>query len=523
MRKILSIFLFMSVLMLSSCEEGFLDRPPVDQITIDNYYNTPEELRIATRALYNVVWFNYNDKAYFAIGDVASGNMLSNDGAWTSFARFSVSGTTSRLLEAWRSHYGVIAQANMLIYSVNNSTSTQITEQHRNLAIAEAKFMRGVAYLLLAECWGDVPLITNNLALLKDYAIHRNRVQDVYDFAILDLEFAANHLLSEDQAGRVTQWSAKAMLARAHLYRAGLGQSGSRDAQHLAKARDYAVDVIENSGLELHPSYNDLFTLPGNNNPETLFALQWVDKGAVWNVQNTHQAYFAATGRLTGVGDGWGGANGATYDLQQLYEENDLRRKATIMLKGDFYPELLKDEGGFLYDLESYAGSAIKKYVIGTPEDNPGYILTFMSTPLNTYMMRLAEVYLIAAEAILGNNASTTNADALNYVNTIRARAGLGELSSLTWMDILKEKRIELAFEGRFWGELVRWSYFDQSAATAYVLGQNRGHFNWENGVKIVQDAFYSPVFRFPLPEVDITNNPILNEPAVPYDFSLYQ
>ncbi|PTN27411.1 RagB/SusD family nutrient uptake outer membrane protein, partial [Desulfonatronum sp. SC1] len=142
---------------------------------------------------------------------------------------------------------------------------------------------------------------------------------------------------------------------------------------------------------------------------------------------------------------------------------------------------MLKDEGGFLYDLESYAGSAIKKYVIGTPEDNPGYILTFMSTPLNTYMMRLAEVYLIAAEAILGNNASTTNADALNYVNAVRARAGLDEVTSLTWIDILNEKRIELAFEGRFWGELVRWSYFDQSGASAYVLGQNRGHFNWEN------------------------------------------
>ncbi len=523
MRNIIFMFLFFSALLFTSCGEDFLDRPPVDQITIDNYYKTPEELNVATRALYNAVWFNYNDKAYFAIGDVASGNMLSNDGAWTSFANFSVSGTTSRLLEAWRSFYGVIAQANMLIYSVNNSSSTQITQQDRNRAIAQAKFMRAAAYLMLAECWGDVPIIENNLNLLKNYEIPKNRKEDVYDFAILDLEYAAQNLLEQDQPGRVTQWSAKGMLARAHLYRAGIGQSGSRDAQHLTKAREYAIDVIENSGLELYPSYNNLFTLAGNNNPEALFALQWVDKGAVWGVQNTHQAYFAATGKLTGTGDGWGGANGGTYDLQQQYTPGDLRRKATIMLKGDFYPELLKAEGGFLYDLESYAGSAIKKYVIGTPEDNPGYILSFMSTPLNTYMLRLGEVYLIAAEAILGNSASTTDADALRYFNAIRQRAGLNELSSITWNDIFKEKRLELAFEGRFWGELVRWSYFDQPAATAFVLGQNRGHFNWENGVKIVQDAFYSPKFKFPYPETDITNNPKLTEDPVPYDFSSYK
>ncbi len=519
--KIYLIIMLMS-LSLFSCSEDFLDRPPVDQMTIDNFYKTPEELRIATNALYNVVWFNFNDKAFIAIGDVAAGNMITNDGAFTAFGNFSATGTSPRLLEAWRSHYGVVSQANMVIYGVNNSDSPELTQAARNLAIGEARFMRGTAYLMLAETWGDVPIIEDNLSLIEDYKIPKNIVEDVYDFAIRDLKFAADNLLVSDRPGKVTQWSAKGMLARAHLYRSGLGQSGTRDAQDLQMARDYAVDVIENSGLALQEDYNSLFTLEGNNNPESLFAFQWVDKGPDWGIQNTHQAYFAPEGKVTAVGDGWGGANGASYDMQQLYENGDERRKATFMYYGDVYPELLQNEGGYLYESESYAGSAVKKWVVGTPEDNPGYTLSFMSTPLNTYVLRLAEVYLIASEAILGDAASTTDADALRYFNAVRNRAGLSDYTSITFDDIFREKRIELAMEGRIWAELVRWHYFQPDAAIAYIAAQNRGSFTWEDGEKQVVDQFYTPTdedFTFPYPETDISNNPLLSEPAVPYVF----
>ncbi|MDF1547176.1 MAG: RagB/SusD family nutrient uptake outer membrane protein, partial [Bacteroidales bacterium] len=225
-----------------------------------------------------------------------------------------------------------------------------------------------------------------------------------------------------------------------------------------------------------------------------------------------------------GVGDGWGGGNGGSPDLQAMYDANDLRRKPTLMYKDDFYAELLKADGGYTYDKESSAGSAIKKYVIGTPDDNGGEV-AFMKTPLNTYMMRLAEVYLIYAEATMGTANQTTDADALNYFNMIRNRAGLADDAdgTLTWRDVFDEKRMELAMEFQHWYDVVRWSYFDQAGALNYLRTQERGDFHWENGVKVVNSRFYdvqAEQLSYPYPEADVTANPKLKEDPVDYPFN---
>ena len=102
------------------------------------------------------------------------------------------------------------------------------------------------------------------------------------------------------------------------------------------------------------------------------------------------------------------------------------------------------------------SNSFIKKYVVGTPADNGGKGAAF-SAGNNTYLMRYAEVLLIEAEAVLGNGSSTSDAAALGPLNKIRRRAGLIPLTSVTKDNILRERRIELAFEGsRFW-DLRRW------------------------------------------------------------------
>jgi starch-binding outer membrane protein, SusD/RagB family len=518
------IIIAVVALLASACSNDFLDRPPIDQVVADNFYNNAAELRMATGPLYNHTWFDYNDKCNFAIGDGAGGNFVTNDGAYLSFTIFATTSTSVRLNEAWRSLYVTIAQANSVIRNINLRASNLISESDKNVALAEARFIRGYAYSYLALLWGHVPIIEDNVEQLLNPILPRNKVEDVFDFAIRDLEFAAQNLLKSDLPGRVTQWSAKGVLARLYLYRSGLGKNiGSRDQNDLNKAKEYAADVIKNSGLELMKEYEDLFKLANNNNPESLFALQWVDNQTNWGAQNSHQAYLAAEGKLTGVGDGWGGANGGTPSILGMYGPNDARRKATFMLKGDLYPELLKAEGGYNYNLESSAGSAVKKYVIGTPQDNGGRV-AFMSTSINTYMLRLAEVYLIYAEAILGNNTSTTDDEALKYYNMVRNRSKLpnDENGSLTFLEIFNETRLELVMEGHLWFNLVRWHYFDKAGAINYIANQDRGNWSWSNGEKSPNSLFVTPKdadFKLVYPEVDVINNPLLKEPPVGYVF----
>jgi hypothetical protein len=154
-------------------------------------------------------------------------------------------------------------------------------------------------------------------------------------------------------------------------------------------------------------------------------------------------------------------------------------------------------------------------------------------------VLRLADVYLIYAEALLGNNASTTNADALLYFNHVRSRAGVDVVTQLTPEIIMKERRIELAFEGQYWFDLVRLSYYDPNKAISIISKQitltndpdpnnryiPRSQFSYDpaTGVKKASNnsLIITPptinTFMLPIPANEQTADPKLLEAPVPY------
>ncbi|GAA5521034.1 RagB/SusD family nutrient uptake outer membrane protein [Aliifodinibius salicampi] len=514
---------------LAGCSDSFFVRPPQDQLTADNFYATETDLRMATAPLYNTVWFDYNDKASFTVGDARAGNMITTDAGYEQFLLFSITSGNDRLNEAWRSLYLAISQSNLTIKNIQQKAAGDISEVAKENAIAEARFMRGYAYSYLAQLWGAVPILTDPAKLIDQPNVRRNLTEDVYQFAINDFEYAAEHLPTTDDPGRVTQWSALGMLARLHHARAAFKaqDGGTLDQQDLDTAKEYARQVIEESGLNLVDNYANLFKLENENNQESLFALQWTYEGNTWGVQNTTQAYFAAEAALTGVGDGWGGGTGVSAWLLQQYNPDDQRRKATFMLNGDHYPELMQEEGGYTYEGTgaSGPGSAIKKYIIGRPSDNDGRV-GFMRTGINTYMLRLAEVYLIYAQAELGNQESTSDSQALQYFNAVRNRAGLDSKTTITHRDILLEKWKELAYEGQNWFQLVRWHYYEPDAVLQFIDDQERNmSFEYTQGGDTTYTAPPTNItaehsdFNLPYPEADIVQNPNLMEEPVPYDF----
>lgn len=529
-----------------ACSPDFLDRPPLDAIVDANFYQNDDQILSATAPLYNIVWFSYNDKASHGIGDARGGTLTSGSYQLENI-RFNTTGETPENGSSWRAFFNVVAQSNSVINNINTFAGDQVTERIKNHGLAEGRFMRGLAYSYLVQNYGAVPIITNNTNLLQDTTIARNTEETVWEFIIRDLRFAAKNLPEQSvQKGRLNKWSAEGLLSKMFLVRAGI--SGSRNRTDLDSAAYYAKRVIDNSGASLVPKYEDLFKTANNNNPETLAALQWTynaGQSGAYGAQNSVQAYLAFGSEITGFGDGWGGDIGASKWMLDLYDdyEFDKRRKSTFMFPGDHYSYITQvpagrpsqqlrvpaqsEEAGRSYNTRAW----VKKYVVGRPEDNDGKVVQ-QGTEINTYILRLSDVYLTYAEAILDVNPG----EALEYFNRVRTRAGVNSKTSITWDDIFYERIREFAMEGQAWYEFTKLQYYDPNKAYTILSNQDRGTFRiyadkipdpslWELEIPTTSatQRFFSVNannFKIPIPSAELARAPNLRKPAIPYEFN---
>jgi hypothetical protein len=498
--KIYFATLLLAVAVFAGCSKDFLNKPPESAVTDESFYQTDDQVRAATSLLYSEVWFDYNDKALYNLGDFRGGSAFS---AWNDRGNvmFNTTGDNGENGASWRAFYVVVTQANLTIYNINTIAGPQVSESAKKIAIAEARFMRALAYRYLVMNWGPVPIIENTVEQMFDTTITRNTVPSVWRFITREMRAAAEDLpTTETQPGRLTKWSAEGMLARFYLTRAGVeGNGGSRKQEFLDSAKYYAQDVINNSGKELLDNYEDLFRYPYDNNSESLFELQWVFSGSnVWGTNNSMPEYLAYSPDISF--GGWGGDKGATWWLLSQYDgffsqadgtikgrSLDQRLHASFMLPGFYYPEITKvsDNQKLIYPFIDNGGGAnfcaVKKYVIGSPVDLKG-IASQQHYPNDTYMMRLAELYLVYAEAAIGNNSSTTDPTAIQYFNAVHTRAGLPAYNvdssgALTLDYVLSERFKEFAMEGMAWYDFVSLHYWNPSKAFAILNAQDRGLF----------------------------------------------
>ncbi|MGK2860636.1 MAG: RagB/SusD family nutrient uptake outer membrane protein [Chitinophagaceae bacterium] len=553
--------LLLPITFFTSCKKDFLEKPPTDAIVDAGFYKTDEQVLAGTGSLYNRVWFDYNDKAFYNLGDFRSGTTFSayNDRGNVLFNTTAENGENNA---AWRAFFNVVAQSNLTIININKHAGEAVSPAIKKMAIAEARFMRALAYRYLVMNWGEVPVIENNLEYLNDTTLQRNTIPSVWRFITREMRAVVPDLPETPiQPGRITRWSAEGMLARFYLTRSGVeGTGGQRKQEYLDSARYYAQRVITNSGVQLLPNYEDLFKYPYDNNKESLFELQWVFQPGSWGVQNSMPAYLNFSPDIAN-GDGWGGDKGATWWMLKQYEGFDVladtlirgrtidqRLKATYMLPGAVYPEITQTVNGvdqrlvFPYVNNDVNFASIKKWVIGQSKDLDGQARQ-QNYPNNTYMMRLAEMYLIYAEATLGNGASTTDATVVDYFNKVHTRAGLppftftdpvsGAPTPLTFDHIFKERMLEFAMESIAWYDFVSLHYYNPTKAYSILNSQDRGFY------KITPDVFPNPTswtirktpwannerminanagnFRLPIPSAEISLAPNLKKPAVEY------
>ena len=542
------------ILSFSSCAKDFLEQKNTYQISQDNFFDNDEAVSQAVMPLYSYVWYDFNDKFYYGMGDGRANNITAQYSDYVyPYTNFTETGLSTGLTEAWGALYSVVAQANNTINNIANNSTANVSETAKIQGIAEARFMRGLAYWYISSLWGCAVIYNNTQDLVNNYVVSPNPVADGIEFAIRDMEYAAVHLPSASPAtGRVNKYAAYAMLSRFYLSMAGLTTSGRYDGSNVATdanrgtrneyyldaAKKAAAVVIEKGPYKLADTYAELFAASTfNNNSESIFQLQF-QAGAEDGLAQSMTRFLAWSTQVN-QGNSWGGSTYCSYDLWEEFKEYEdqtlgtkvddaIRRHNCIASYGESYPELSANpEKPYVYGETENAGSQganIKKYVIGTNAVN-GFAVN-NNSGINTYMMRLAEVYLNYAEATLGNNGKTTDATALKYFNALRTRAGVATKNSLTFEDIRHEFRVETAFEGLYWYFIVRRGYYQQQEMVNYVNHQHRNASYYKSATHeyVLSEDYAEPGpsvatataknLTLPIADTDQTKNPLLKPDA---------
>lgn len=518
--------------LLTSCSDDFLDRQPQGSYVEETYYVSDAALEAATAPLYNRCWFDYHERAIHLVGSVRANEHYNKyqDPQW---GLNQVTALDGHLVKAWQGLYSVVVMSNSVIDAVQNKCTSEVSEKAKQTALGEARLMRGVTYFYLLRIWGPVILFENNQTIVDNPIQPRHTEADIFQFIINDLKYASEALPESAAKGRATCWSAKAFLAKAYLARSGWGNTERNDSD-LELARQTALDVCINSGLQLLNDYADLFKYKQNNNQESLLALQWVPNGS-WYYCNTLYADLCFGTEITGGVNVWGGSDNIPMDMLRQYERADtIRRNATYFTKGSYYPYICIADGGYTF---TGNWAKIKKGAIGGPDDdNDGYVKS-MNSPLNTYLIRLADCYLTLAEACLGNKQELTGGEGLEYFNKLRERAGIPAKDRITFDDIIRERRVEFAMEYVNWLDMVSWykwqpdkmmAYFNEQqrgiAAPLYkepdgtmVFYEDSGNYQWSYP-EITVTMNHDNVF-LPYPEADVIQNPLLNRNLEPQPY----
>lgn len=433
-------------LIVFSCSEDFLDKAPLDTINTSNFFQTEADAIAAVNGAYQPLQWPklYNMRMWTS--DIMAGNSIvgaggGDDGRETiDMANFVTTTDNPGVLDLFRGPPPGILRCNVVLQKV---PGMDIDEDIKSRTLGEAHFLRGLYYFILVRYFGDVPLILEPQAPGDDLRPSRTDKAIVYEQIIRDLEDAIDLLpekssYSSSDLGRAAKGAATGLLAKVYLT---LGEW--EDVVRLCS------DVTA-LGYALNDNYGDNFDVLNKNSQESLFEVQYVsDAGEdFWSNENQSSWLSTFTGPRNSdmVAGGWGW-NQPLQEFVDAYEPGDKRKDVTI-----FYEGCPRFDGMDYDPAYSTTGYNLRKFLV-----TKSVAATSDNSPMNFPVLRYADVLLMKAEA-LNNLGRTSEAEA--PLNEVRARAGLTALSGLSQGDfkeaVLHERRMELAFEGQRWFDMIR-------------------------------------------------------------------
>jgi hypothetical protein len=559
-----------------SCKDSFLEVSPTTVIT-DAQLTTKAGLEGQLVGVYSMLsgrgidfyagatnWFWGSVLG----GEANKGTDPGDQGQMNEIQAYNSTTANNSVFQKYRSLYEGIARANALFRTLEN-VDPSVSPADVQRMTAEARFLRGLYYFELKRLYGDTPYIDETVDYQKGINDVKND-QNLWPLIEADFQAAANATTglpaTQAQAGRANRSAAEAFLAKVYLYQ-----------NKYAEARPLLTNLIANGRTSnnlpynLLPTYGALFRVANDNNAETVFAIQ--SAAGTGNIANANPDFV-----LNYTYNG--GPAGCCGFFQPSFDQvNAHRTAAGLPLTGGAHRlpanELVTDQGvaagaAFTPDagpldprldhsvgrrgipfmdhglhpgiawirLQSYGGPySPKKYLWSAAEDAAGQVDRSSWTPgytaHNIYLMRFADLLLMAAEVEIETNGNLALATTL--INRVRTRAAnpagfvmnlagtapaanyvinnypaAGMTQAQLREALRMERRLELSGEGHRWFDLVRWG------AAATELNAYLAYERTKVGNSPFAGATYvSPkADRLPIPqiEIDVLGSDILTQ-----------
>ncbi len=513
--KILSgLIIMLSAVVITSCSDSFLNVKPKGQSLESNYYSTPAEAYAGLVAAYSALNTEAANTYCNPLGpeNSASDDCYCGGGGPSDMNQWQAMNDMNQLTPAqmpvdmWNVNFVGVKQSNLILSKIDGVPGLSDADKARYTA--EAKFLRADYYFNLVVWFGNVPLFTSPQTTSEIYAAKQATPAQVYAQIEKDLTEAIPDLpvtVPTAENGRATMGAAEALLGKVYLY-----EKKYTEAATILKDVNGTPGGTSRFGYHLLANYGDIFNPNNKFNAESIFEVQktgsqnydwgaWGQfKSDVYSIMIGPRGYARTGSNSTAPNylSGWS-FNPITPDLVDAFVKNgvyDPRYKYTI------------------YNLDSLVTAGQCSYAKSQCYAATGYFMV-KDAPLLQYtsaagvkelnfdqdliLIRLADTYLMEAEALVMSNTDLTRAQAL--LDAVRARVGLPSVP-VNMDNIKHERRLELATEGVRYFDLVRWG------DAASVLN------NMENGFSKHFTAGKNEVLPIPLSE--LTNTQMVQNPG---------
>ncbi|MFC5624793.1 RagB/SusD family nutrient uptake outer membrane protein [Algoriphagus winogradskyi] len=553
----------LSSMLLFGCGVDFLEETNPNAITTDTFWETSKQFQSGLATVYGALQFQSISGAGL-INEMILGDIGGTE-SWyrpTAYRNLTYNDASDQVTDKWNELYIGVFRANQVINQIQEADPSLFAENEKETIEAEAKFLRAFFYFQLAHTYGKAVIRTEIPVTDEDFNLPPSTKEEILNTVVLpDLEFAKTHLpksWDDKNKGRVTWGAATSLYGKTLLFQ-----------EKWSEAATEFKSVIDSKVYALTPKIRDNFSEENEFNEESIFEVAYnseINPGANGSVvdDDPGRTGAEATAIATGLGQlNFGAYNTLlpSYYLHELYVNDEVdpnnsinkdntqsvRMSASVVPingEGLYYQLPIGTRGGWAFGQSAYIKKHTNWYHLPNEDGNA-------RSGINFRHIRLADVYLMYAEALL--NAGGSVDEAIEYIDLVRARSGVVTIrqyltengNTFPQLHISKqvhgtqpmvaptadnimthirrvERPLELAFEGHRWKDLVRWGIvkevFDELRQDEVWREANKASIFDQEPLFIAErirpdfllsSANYSPTVHnyFPIPALELQNN----------------